>query len=1066
MADNSIEQTRQALEQAKQSAEVQSDKRQAFIPRSERTEREAFKRDVSVEQQKFETDVAKSKPEQATPEALDRAYQEAKAGVQSLYNNSLNQVQSLKDKIKAKEVWWGSIGKKERSKKSRRDNYNNYKKKMNEKVEAQTAKTQSLQRSLSTDKVGMVKNYFSGYTSNVASYAKEKSLARYEASQSQQEAQQKAVQEYQSKWKSEGSKLGMKPMFSKSGDIIGFEDSRKQMSYNLEQLGIQRPESLEQLKKAGLISYETTIPERQKIDLSGETDIFGFSQKTYVPEKKTSRMDTLIDWGILPNLEPIKERVSKVKSWYQDTGKFKAEPIIFVDKEGKPTGEKMLVGVEKTKGGVLKEKVITSDIYKGLTKSQKSELERKQYYGLLALGAGALTFGASTAIGAGVAVPSFLVTGAKGAGLYAAGKVVKPEKSEILYGTSGIIEKGAKIGLYGLGTGLQTAGEFTLAGPAIGGIVGKAPRIAKTAGVGLGGLYTYGKGKEALQAESLTELGLVGAEVIGEVAAFRPLKGYKQRRIYKNEIKNYEKALKEFKSLKKSAKMADTVIEKPFTSVGKLRIGDLDAVLQEKLIRDVGKLNLPKNIKTNLEGIEIKQSYNEVISRVPKMNKINVPKTSPLYKKQKYVYQNVVNEVTKYKNIVTYDLIMKDGKYVSYSVASFSNKPLTRFRNIENALKYGSGKKLIVSSPYNKDFVGSQLYDIRGGKFKPTDKFITKPKMYKVGDELIQGAESVRVGKAMEASPGMSIEELYVVSPKAGKIISKKKITKLDKIRLTEGGLDWSYKEFLTKEVGISKGYKLSDTSLLNKLIRERAKYFAKIKPAKIKALTPSQRNIEVAKIDREIKIIKNRIKPAPASRPITILESPTTLTTTRTSVVQSIPIRPQIRTRTIPKPTKIGTIDTLISSVIPVTRTVQKTKQKSKRKTRTKQVTGVLTDSLFGVALAEATVTAQKTKKIQKLASKGRFKTRTRTVQTPITMITPSTYSPRIQQPIVRPIFPLIDDFERPKKKKKIFKKKKKPVKKKRKFALRKTGFQAALGLKATKARALPDITGFEMFR
>ena len=1057
MVDNSIEQTRQALEQAKQSAQAQPEKRRAFTPRKERAERGKFVREVTDEQKRFEKEVAKSRPEQATPEALDVAYKEAKAGVQNLYNNSNNRLKGYKEQLKKKQNWWDAKKSEYKSKGNRRENYNKDVQGLENKIDAQEAETRSLGKSLGASKVGMVKNYFSGYTANIADFERERQESKQDQRVARKQSQQKAVQEYKSKWESEGSKLGMKPMFSSKGDIIGFEDSQKQMSYNLEQLGYQRPESLAKLKQAGLIDYQTSKPEPKRDlrkELSPVTDIFGFSHKPYVSEKKPSKIEVLTDFGILPSIEPIKERVSKIKDWYGRTGETKAVMVEIVDEQNKPTGQRVLVsGGELTKGERLSGKIKASKFYKQAT------FYKDPYYkkgAAVALGGAALAVGTVAVPALGIS--SLIGTGAKGAGQIIIGKTLKPDKSKILYGSQGF-EKIGLMGLYGAGTLLETKGELTLLAPPVGKVATKIPKISKVIGAGGLGFYGYGVGKQAIQAESLTELGLLGVEVGSQVAAFKPVKAFKEKRIYKRDINNYNEALKEFESLKRSAKLADTTIEKPYTSVGRLRVGELEVQQQNNVINDLKKLNIPREIPTGIMEIQVKQSYSQVITRVPKMNKISVPKSSPLYKKQKFVYQVTVGETIKYKNIVTYDFVLKNGKYVSYSVTSFSNKPLTKFRSINNAIKYGSGKKITVSAPISDELVGSQMFDFRGGQFKPTDRFISRPEKYKIRGKIFEGAETVKVGKALGKYPGINIAELYDISPKVGRAVSKSKSVKSKKASVSGR----RFEEFDLLEFGVTKTTRAEDLSILNKLVRERAKYFAKIKPPRIRALTSDQKKFEINKLDDQIK--KFRRKPPvktttlPTDRHITVSKAPTTLTDLKTEVIQSIPTLPRVRVRAVSKPPVQRVADNLIMSVIPASATATRQAQGTIQKSISKQATDFLSESLMDTRLASATVQVKAKAKDKRLADK-KISARARARPRAPVQVTAKIPAPYRSRPST-PLYSLIPDIEKPKrKKKKIFKKKK------RKFALRRTGLQAALGLKATRAKALPDITGFEMFR
>jgi len=57
-----------------------------------------------------------------------------------------------------------------------------------------------------------------------------------------------------------------------------------------------------------------------------------------------------------------------------------------------------------------------------------------------------------------------------------------------------------------------------------------------------------------------------------------------------------------------------------------------------------------------------------------------------------------MSERTLYRNIITYEVKLASGQIQTISVVSFTAKPLTKFRSLDSALKYGRGKEVIVGS--------------------------------------------------------------------------------------------------------------------------------------------------------------------------------------------------------------------------------------------------------------------------------------------------------------------------------------------------------------------------------
>lgn len=79
-----------------------------------------------------------------------------------------------------------------------------------------------------------------------------------------------------------------------------------------------------------------------------------------------------------------------------------------------------------------------------------------------------------------------------------------------------------------------------------------------------------------------------------------------------------------------------------------------------------------------------------------------------------------------YQNSVSFSLFKKGGKPVgTITFSTLSSKPLTRFRSLPNALKWGTNKQVVFSKLSGKDFVRSLTLQSRGRKIT-TKEFLSR----------------------------------------------------------------------------------------------------------------------------------------------------------------------------------------------------------------------------------------------------------------------------------------------------------------------------------------------------
>ena len=600
------------------------------------------------------------------------------------------------------------------------------------------------------------------------------------------------------------------------------------------------------------------------------------------------------------------------------------------------------------------------------------------------------------------------------------------------------------------------------------GQLAKGAGAAALMGPTIGTAYATELGKGLLTDPFETTAGLAewGIEKPGEFIGFGlggrirgKIKGRKEIKLQEREFAKYDEAKANYESLKKTSRFADTTSPVESYSLGQKAI-NIELIKNKP---SVLPLEIKKDVIKQAEFIEVSQSVSEIVKRLPVLKKIPVPKTSPLYRRLRNTYTTYLTEIIRYKNTINYTIGLKNGRQVTYSFSSVSKKPLPKFKNIESALKYGSGKKLIISKAKAEvpGFVTSNVYEYRAGKYKPADSFLGK--IDSIIDPITKKEyKKVTIGKKPEVSKlipdRLDIGQLYSYSPKVSESILKikEKPTK-KKIAIGRESI-LSFDEFLTGQKSITRVRDfVLDTSIAQRIIENTIKRTKNIKPNKRtigqKAAITLSNKIDKAKKEnrRNVKISSNlvtKLSPTIKNKIITAQVSETIPTSVKIRYKQD---KPKIKTEI-----KSPTIDSIMGFV----KTEKPVFLKRKRQ-----------ESITQFAPLTMSLTEQKSrqKQIQKERQKQIYKRKTETIKTQSIITTPTIFTPTGRFSRIQPRTPttsLLFDRERYRKPtKKIFKKK--PTKKKKpKYVAQITGFEAALGLGPRYVEAGKKFTGFEAVR
>lgn len=380
-------------------------------------------------------------------------------------------------------------------------------------------------------------------------------------------------------------------------------------------------------------------------------------------------------------------------------------------------------------------------------------------------------------------------------------------------------------------------------------------------------------------------------------------------KVPKAELNSYKQALKDYEELSKLSKTAQrTTVEKPIERIGVVQGGDsLKGVI-------------PESMRKQVISFEMSQSTQKIIQKVPKIEKINVPKTSKLYKTQKVVYQTKVVDRVIYKNNLFFSLQLKNGVNKTFSIVSYTNKPLSRFRSLANALKYARGKRLIVSEEVSEGMILSEVGKVnKKGKFVKESTFISKVKSKQVqsdvGQETISFFETRKLPFQKRRKTGLSIldpEQDFFFGNLAGRGVQRTRVTpstgrqQISSVLAKQGdeslGLIIS-KDVPTKRVvskTITKGEKpIIETSVIKRGLSRQEKMMELIGKTERKQVIKAQKQLKKERLREkpEMELVMGEGKVAQVQK-----VPKTQVRPDIKQAVETLPYKPTFR-KVIPKP-------------------------------------------------------------------------------------------------------------------------------------------------------------------
>lgn len=209
-------------------------------------------------------------------------------------------------------------------------------------------------------------------------------------------------------------------------------------------------------------------------------------------------------------------------------------------------------------------------------------------------------------------------------------------------------------------------------------------------------------------------------------------------KVGRKEFKSFQEADLEFRKIKRIGKLVNKI--KSEGGIGKIETLPRKAISTKELdLLEVAK-GIPKQLLKNVKSVSTNTFIQKFSAEVPIIKRFGDLK--------KGFWRVLFKDKTFYQNSASFSLFDKGGKSLgTITFNSLSSKPLTRFRSVGSALKWGSNKNVVFSKLVGKDFVKSFVIKMRGQKITKTE-FLSRIKLTNRGnfqDILIKTRKIPRV---------------------------------------------------------------------------------------------------------------------------------------------------------------------------------------------------------------------------------------------------------------------------------------------------------------------------------
>lgn len=195
-------------------------------------------------------------------------------------------------------------------------------------------------------------------------------------------------------------------------------------------------------------------------------------------------------------------------------------------------------------------------------------------------------------------------------------------------------------------------------------------------------------------------------------------------KVSRREFKTFQEAEKQFKSFKNIGKFVKKITNKG--GVGKIESLPKRPLTKADIEYFKVAKKIPRQFFANADKVSVNTFVQKFSARVPVIKRFGNLK--------KGYWKLVIEDKPFYQNSVSFSLYKKGGKPLgTITFNTLSSKPITRFRSLESALKWGTNKNIVLSKSVGKNFVRSYMIRSRGMKITAKE-FLSKIKITSKGN--------------------------------------------------------------------------------------------------------------------------------------------------------------------------------------------------------------------------------------------------------------------------------------------------------------------------------------------
>jgi hypothetical protein len=240
---------------------------------------------------------------------------------------------------------------------------------------------------------------------------------------------------------------------------------------------------------------------------------------------------------------------------------------------------------------------------------------------------------------------------------------------------------------------------------------------------------------------------------------------------------------------------------------------------------------IPKQLLKDVKQVETTTFTQKFSARVPVLKRYGDLKNG--------FWKTIIKDKEFYQNSVSFSLYKKGGKPVgTITFNTLSSKPITRFRSLTNALKWGTNKEVVISKSVGKSFVRSFVLSARGRKITARE-FLSKIKVKTNGEFQDISILTKKIPKyTSRRNIKKQFKEAIPTSATKGRIRKVRLPPKITKLKLEKGYLKIIQRGKIVKAIKTKSIINpvIIDTSKIDMVVRE-------LNSLKNKALTRAKIN-------------------------------------------------------------------------------------------------------------------------------------------------------------------------------------------------------------------------------